>query len=248
MKKWSYFIVAICLVLSACQDNGKSSASTTSETSGTSTSAEMPANPAETAVSDSITPPADFKILGSAKGDLDNDGKAEQVVVYDTPREDEFTGAERELHIFRLKDGKWELWNKFLGAVLGSQQGGMSEPFQSVGVENGCVVLTHFGGSRGKWGYTHHFRFQNNEWQLIRATTNEGTPCEFYEDFDYDLTTGKITYKKTTEDCSRGASNPIEKTFEKEFEVKPKVLPALGKFQLGVNHVKLPKSKIEFNY
>ena len=60
----------------------------------------------------------------------------------------------------------------------------------------------HFGGSRWKWNYTHRYRFQNNDWQLIGATINYGTPCDYSFTFDYNLSTGNIIYEKDTEFCN----------------------------------------------
>ncbi len=248
MKIVNFLFFIICIAFTACKEQGSTSTSTTEPADTTDTEAAAPAESAAAAPQDSINPPTGFKVLGSAKGDLDKDGQAEQAVVYDTPREGDM-GTERELHIFKLKEGKWELWHKASGVVLGSQQGGvMGDPFKEVKVENGSVVLSHFGGSRSKWHYTHRFRFQNNDWQLIGATVNNGAPCDYFEDFDYNLSTGKIHYKKTTEDCSKSEDNPITKTTEKDFEMKPKSLPSMSSFRTGENQLRLPKTEIEFYY
>lgn len=250
MKKLAYIAAIFCLALTACQDNsGQSKDAATEAADSTATTAAAPAEAAAgTIAQDSIQPPAGFTQLGTASGDLDKDGQNEKVVVYETNRETDM-GKERELQIFKQKDNGWELWHKSVGAVLGSEQGGvMGDPFEEVNVENGCVVLAHFGGSREKWHYTHRFRFQDNDWQLIGATVSSGAPCEYFEDFDYNLSTGKIAYKKTTEDCSKSEDNPIEKVTTKDFTVKPKTLPSMDGFQTGANKLTLPKSNIEFYY
>ncbi len=265
MRKPIFAILLICLAFTACTDSGNKA--TTDETTAVDTTAtaasEESATPAtnetESATDESgpasapvdtenIPTPNGFEAIGAAKGDLDKDNTPEKVIVYNTPRQTDF-GTERELHIFKQKGGAWELWHKSVGAVLPSENGGtMGDPFEEVKVENGSVVVSHFGGSREKWHYTHRFRYQNNSWQLIGATVINGAPCDYFDDFDYNLSTGKIAYKKTTEDCEKNEGNPVIKTDKRDFMVKPKSLPKMDGFRPGENKVALPKTDIEFYY
>ncbi|MCF8247166.1 MAG: hypothetical protein K9J37_20125 [Saprospiraceae bacterium] len=259
MKKYNYAILLICLAFSACTDNKGKSTTDDAVTTAPSDESEATAAPdtesntaapdAEKApFQDKIQTPKGYEVMGDAKGDLDKDNVEEKVVVFNTDRQSDF-GTERELHIYKQKDGGWELWHKSLGAVLPSEQGGvMGDPFEAVAIENGSLVLQHFGGSRQKWHYTHRFRYQNNAWQLIGATVNNGAPCDYFEDFDYNLSTGKINYKKTTEDCEKSEENPVTKTEKKDFVVKLASPPNMASFRPGENEVKLPKSDIVFYY
>jgi hypothetical protein len=174
-----------------------------------------------------------LKQIATATGDLDKDKIPEKVVVFDTKRESESgMGTEREIHIYKKKNGDWKLWNKSIGAVLPSENGGMmGDPFESLAIERGSIVIKHFGGSRQKWNYTHRFRYQNNGWELIGATVIYGSPCDYWENFDYNLSTGKYIYSKETEDCE-GAKTKTKKT-TKEGQNKLARLPKMDSFEPG---------------
>ena len=246
MKYFCFLFSFLLLTVFACTDKSANPA-TSSAAAEAQTETSAPAT-TETPFQDSIPPPVGYVFLASAKGDLDKDGQDEKAVVYDTGRQTDY-GSEREIQIFKKKDTGWELWHKSVGPVMGSEQGGvMGDPFEGLSIENGSLVLSHFGGSREKWHYTHRFRFQNNDWQLIGATVNNGAPCDYFEDFDYNLSTGKIDYKKTTEDCEKSEEHPVTKTTQKDFVVKPKALPSMDGFHPGENQIKLPKTDIEFYY
>jgi hypothetical protein len=254
MKKIHCALMLVCLAFFACTDDkgnpaAEGSANDTSGVVAPATDRE-PSKPEteEHIFKDDMPPPAGYVVLGGAKGDLDKDHVEEKVVVFDTNRQTDF-GTERELHIFKQKNNGWELWQKAAGPVMASEAGGvMGDPFQDITIENGAIAIYHFGGSRQKWTYTHRFRFQNNAWQLIGATANSGTPCDYFENFDYNLSTGKINYEKTTEDCEKSEENPVTKTEKKDFVVKPKSLPVLNGFHPGENEVKLPNSDVVFYY
>ncbi|MCC6726101.1 MAG: hypothetical protein IT258_16460, partial [Saprospiraceae bacterium] len=154
----------------------------------------------------------------------------------------------RELHIYKKKDGKWELSKKAMGPVMSSESGGvMGDPFQEVKIENGAIVLTQSGGSRDKWTHTHRFRAQDNDWKLIGATYMTGTPCEQWETFDYNLSTGAINYELEKEDCSKSQDNPKVTKSTKTFTNKLKALPSMDGFTAGGNSVEL-KGTVETFY
>ncbi len=244
MKNYLLIFVAVAM-LSACQGN-----QTNAPTENTTPAADSLAQSAATVTVDTIASPAGLTKLGEASGDLDKDGQAETVIVYDTQREGkEEMGTERELHVFKSKDGKLELWHKSLGPVMSSQSGGvMGDPFQEVKVENGSIVITHFGGSRYKWTHTHRFRLQEGDWKLIGATTVSGTPCEYWESYDYNLSTGVINYEKETEDCTESEDNPKTTKTSKAFTQKLKALPSMDGFQPGASEVKLKGTEEAFYY
>ena len=146
--------------------------------------------------SEIIQKPKSFKIIEEIEGDLDKDGISEKVIVYDTEKEIDL-GTERQIYIYKKKKNNWELWEKSIGAILPSEHGGMmGDPFEGISIERNCIVINHFGGSRQKWNYTHRFRFQSGEFQLIVATVNFGSPCAYFESLDYNISNGKIKYKR----------------------------------------------------
>lgn len=194
--------------------------------------------------SEIIQKPKSFKIIEEIEGDLDKDGISEKVIVYDTEKEIDL-GTERQIYIYKKKKNNWELWEKSIGAILPSEHGGMmGDPFEGISIERNCIVINHFGGSRQKWNYTHRFRFQSGEFQLIGATVNFGAPCDYFESLDYNLSNGKIKYKKEIENCEKETSK-IEK---KEIIRKLESLPTMNGFYPGDNEIKFPNSEITMYY
>lgn len=191
-----------------------------------------------------IKTPESFEILNEAEGDLDKDGVSEKVIVYDTKKLTDF-GTERQIFIYKKNNYNWVIWKKSVGAILPSQHGGMmGDPFQEILIEKNCLVINHFGGSRQKWSYTHRFRYQNGNFQLIGATVNFGGPCDYFVNFDYNLSTGKINYKKETENCEKDSSTIETKNIIK----KLKTLPPMDGFYPGDNKLTFPNSKIIIYY
>lgn len=249
-KNFILFSVAM-LLLSACGGSQQeaSTAASAAPVPDSTTAAASESVPAA-ATADTIASPAGLTKLGEATGDLDKDGQAETVIVYDTQRSSkDDMGTERELHIFKSKDGKWELWHKSIGPVMPSESGGvMGDPFGEVKIENGCIVVFHAGGSRMKWNYTHRYRFQEGDWKLIGATSLDGAPCEYWQTYDYNLSTGNINYEKETEDCDKSEENPKMSKTKKTFSQKLKALPSMDGFEPGGNEVKAKGMQEEFYY
>ncbi len=210
----------------------------------TSTYQKIPQNETNpNLVKDSITK-SNLTLLDQSIGDLNNDKIAEKVMVYDNGNQTDF-GTEREIHILKKVNSKWILWKKSIGPVLPSQHGGMmGDPFEGISIERNCIVIYHSGGSQQKWNYTHKYRHQNNNWQLIGVTTHFGTPCNYFETFDYNLSTGKIDYKIALENCEK-ESFEIE---EKKLFKKLKTLPSMDGFYPGENEVIFPNSDIGMFY
>ncbi|NHN25016.1 hypothetical protein FIA58_004925 [Flavobacterium jejuense] len=235
-------------ILSCKKEENKKTETQTVETAATSDETEE--NTTEALVQDTLEKtekiqiPKTFKILDETEGDLDKDGIPEKVIVYDTEKETDL-GTERQIYIYKNNNGKWEFWKKAIGAVLPSQHGGMmGDPFDEISIERNCIVINHFGGSRQKWNYTHRFRYQGGDFQLIGATVNFGSPCDYFETMDYNLSNGKINYEKETEDCE----NDTSKVEKEEMVMKRKTLPTMNGFYPGNNEVKFPNSETTIYY
>jgi len=150
-------------------------------------------------------------------GDLDGDGISERVIVYDTNDTTE-DGIVRELQVLKKSNETWTIWKKSRNAVLKSQEGGMmGDPFEGIEIEKGILIVSLSGGSSWKWSYKDKYRFQNGNLELIGYSNFFGKACEYWEDIDFNLSTGKIIYKKEFEDCDKGQE--IYKT-EKEIFYK----------------------------
>lgn len=187
-------------------------------------------------------------IIAEASGDLDKDGIEEKVIVFNTDKESEM-GIEREIQIFKYNNSKWVLWHTSNGAVLPSKHGGMyGDPFSEITIEKGCIVIGHLGGGRQKWAYTHRYMYQNETWQLIGATINFGSPCDYWENLDYNFLTGKIIYKSEIETCNEEQGTVSTKTESMEFIKKLGSLPLMDGFYPGNNEIKFSDSDRSFFY
>lgn len=201
-----------------------------------SSSTSMPINVAELPP---IQPPAGYNVIGEATGNLDKDSTPEKVIVYDTPKEVEL-GTERQIHIYKANKHGWELWHKSIGAVLPSRHGGMmGDPFDGIEIQRGAIVISHFGGSRQKWTYTHRFRNQNGSWELIGATVHYGAPCDYWEDLDYNLSTGKVLYTNVVENCDTDEEKEEKEAFTRTL----RTLPSMDGFYPGDTEVQIPNRK-----
>ena len=183
-------------------------------------------------------------LLDKATGDLNNDKIPEKVMIYDNGNSTDF-GTEREIHILKKVNTKWILWKKSIGPILPSEHGGMmGDPFERISIEKNCIVIYHSGGSRQKWSYTHKYRYQNNTWQLIGATTQFGIPCDYFETSTYNPSTGNIDYKIELENCEKESTKIEEKKLFKKLEI----LPLMDGFYPGNNELKFSNSKVTIFY
>lgn len=139
-------------------------------------------------------------ILAEAWGDLDKDGQPEKALLLDVAIKGQ-NPALRMIQIFKGSEDEWQLWHVSQGGVLDSESGGLlGDPFESMTIERGALVIRHFGGSAQKWNYTHRYRFDGKAWPLIGATIKYGTQgC--YQLFDYNLASGKAVHKQVSKQC-----------------------------------------------
>ncbi|BEE17238.1 hypothetical protein VAWG006_14910 [Aeromonas enteropelogenes] len=188
------------------------------------------------------------KVIGEAMGDLDKDGIDEKVIVLDTGLDGEI-GTQRTLLIYKKKQDKWALWHSSQGPILDSAHGGMmGDPFISVEIQRGAIVIDHFGGSRQKWSYTHRYRFNNKAWYLIGATINYGAPCEGFFNFDFNVMTGKAIYKTYQDGCIDEEVASNFKTEQKEISVPVTKPIDMDGFYPGSNKLDIKKIEKEIYY
>ncbi|UCA10239.1 hypothetical protein LA364_16455 [Aeromonas enteropelogenes] len=188
------------------------------------------------------------KVIGEAMGDLDKDGIDEKVIVLDTGLDGEI-GTQRTLLIYKKKQDKWALWHSSQGPILDSAHGGMmGDPFISVEIQRGAIVIDHFGGSRQKWSYTHRYRFNNKAWYLIGATINYGAPCEGFFNFDFNVMTGKAIYKTYQDGCIDEEVASNFKTEQKEISVPVTKPIDMDGFYPGSNKLDIKKIGKEIYY
>lgn len=164
--------------------------------------------------------PDQYKSIECTYGDLTEDGVPEKVVVYNVDSiEDDINGVNREIIIFRQVNDVWTIWHRSLTAVENSKDGGMrGDPFGSIEIKNGVLLINQNGGSSWKWSTTDKYRYQNNAFELIGYSSYFGKLCEYWQDVDFNLMTGKIELKKEYEKCednneSQDTDKPENETF-----------------------------------
>lgn len=150
----------------------------------------------------------DEGILELQQADLNKDGVNDLVLVIE---KDKSTNEvpERALMIAMANKNHGYL-ESIIGynTILKSDEGGVwGDPFASVSVDNGVVILNHYGGSNWRWYSTYKFRFQDDDMYLIGATIGSyftgNTTKENADEIDYNLSTGDYIQKKTDEDGNR---------------------------------------------
>ncbi|MEM6804096.1 MAG: hypothetical protein AAF696_22015 [Bacteroidota bacterium] len=246
-RKLIFLLISSLTLMGSCQNQLKETSKETpiaQETPNTS-KVEIPTTEPTPIEMEPIEIPEGYSLIGETEGDLDKDGKDEKIQVYDTGAEAEL-GTERALYIYKANKNTWEIWHKSQGAVLSSRHGGvLGDPFEDIRIERGAIVIDHFGGSRVKWNYTHRYRFQKNDWYLIGASIRYGAPCDFWDHFDYNLSTGKIDIKKEVENCD-DESQKKETTYSFTHKLSP--LPKMDGIYPGDTEVKSPEAEESFYY
>ncbi|MDB9931326.1 hypothetical protein OAD28_01220 [Flavobacteriales bacterium] len=163
--------------------------------------------------------PDNYSIVDSVSGDLDKDSFKELVVAYNTGPENKIDGVPRELVIYKLKNNKWTEWKRSSQALYGSRDGGMmGDPFGEIEIENGILLISQYGGSSWKWGFTDKYRFQDVEFYLIGYSSIAGKHCEYWKDVDFNLSTGKLIIKKEYEECETEEQEIYKRENETLFE------------------------------
>ena len=104
---------------------------------------------------------------------------------------------------FRNPDNSYNLSVIADKAVLLANEGGIfGDPFDSISINRGSVVLHFYGGSSWRWYENFRFRFQDKDWYLIGATIgsyfNLSDSIEPDEE-DYNLLTGDYIFQKKNE-------------------------------------------------
>ena len=191
--------------------------------------------------------PKQYQKIKEVSGDLNKDGIAEKVMVYNMQdKEDEINGRDREVIIFKKDKGRWVIWQRSTNAVGNSKDGGMmGDPFEDVEIKNGVLLIHQSGGSSWKWGYTDTYRFQNNSFELIGYTSHYGKLCEYWVSVDFNVMTGKLVVEKEYEKCDTEENQEVYKKENEIFNYKLKKKITLQKRNKTEVKIITPKYKHE---
>ncbi|MBI2336581.1 MAG: hypothetical protein HYU97_07465 [Deltaproteobacteria bacterium] len=123
-----------------------------------------------------IIPPG-WKVEKTVPGHLDDNNLEDLVLILiiiknNFGETDIFEDSSRQLLLLsQTSPGKYNVQLKNSGAILCARCGGMlGDPLQSIEIKNKVLIITHYGGSRDRWGMVHRYRFQQGDWYLIGAT------------------------------------------------------------------------------
>lgn len=143
--------------------------------------------------------PEDWKLISKVKGDLNKDKLKDIAAVIEYTGESdsddvEWTGQPRILFvIFKQKDGTYKLSIQSSNVIMRSGEGGVfGDPFDGIKYSRGSILVSSYGGSAWRWGFTYRFRFQNHGWYLIGETEfSENINTGESETIDTNCLTGK---------------------------------------------------------
>lgn len=142
--------------------------------------------------------------LVKAEGDLNKDGITDIAVVIENTEEDEEAPPRALLIAFGNNDGTFSLSIISDKVILKRDEGGVwGDPFESLSIDRGSVLVSDYGGSNWRWYNKYRFRFQDDDWYLIGATTGSYYSAETTRDHadeeDINLLTGDYILRTTDE-------------------------------------------------
>lgn len=122
--------------------------------------------------------PKNWKLINKVEGDLNKDNLKDIAAVIEYTGEhqqndnEEWFGQPRILFIvFKNNDGTYKLSIQSSKVILRSDMGGVyGDPFVGIKYSRGSIIISSYGGSAWRWGFTNRYRFQDDGWYLIGTT------------------------------------------------------------------------------
>lgn len=162
--------------------------------------------------------PEGWTVLEEARGDLNQDAYDDIAAVIETVepvehvpgcdkwRESSSRSPRMLIVLLAERSNGFRLAAENRTIVLRADEGGIfGDPFYSISVERGAVVLRHYGGSAWRWGNTYRFRLQDGGWFLIGYTDDSHhTVSRHARRYDYNPLTGKVKITTTGENGKIG--------------------------------------------
>ena len=159
------------------------------------------------------------------EADLNGDGRPDAAFVISHGGDANDSVVVKHLLVLALRGGDGKLHVSVVNdaAVLDGDEGGVfGDPFQGLTVERGVVAIQHYGGSRDRWSFTHKYRFQNGQWELIglQVGSTDTLDLEHYDDQDINLSTGLVNAKKRGRDGRDGEIIPTREIGGSYYELQ----------------------------
>jgi hypothetical protein len=202
--------------------------------------------------------PKSYKRIAETKGDLDKDGIDEIVYVYNTNKRVKDLGLKRELYICKKINGTIKLWKKNTTVIWESKNSGFynDEENNSTDGDNSILEIYNntliiqqifYSNSRHSFAYKDIFRFQNNDWYLIGATSNDSDTCGWNFEYDTNFSTKKVHIIKEYTKCIDEDPEP-PKDEEYSFKYPFKETLKMDNFVPGKKFIEMKDSNMNFFY
>lgn len=139
-----------------------------------------------------------------AKGDLNKDGISDLAAVIEKDAIKEEASPRSLLIAFGSKNNTYTLSIIAKNVVLQSDEGGIwGDPFDSLTIDRGSVLVSDYGGSNWRWYNKYRFRYQDKDWFLIGYTSGSyftgATIIEQSDEDDINYLTGQFIERRTDE-------------------------------------------------
>lgn len=143
--------------------------------------------------------------LVKAEGDLNKDGINDIAIIIEETKVSEEAPPRALLIAFRNNDGTLSLSIIAEKVILKKDEGGVwGDPFESLSIDRGSVLVSDYGGSNWRWYNRYRFRFEDNDWYFIGATMGSyftgNATMDNADEEDYNLLTGDFIIKRTDEE------------------------------------------------
>lgn len=185
--------------------------------------------------------PAGHILLARTTGDLDDDGIVDLAIAWSEPAVSGKSAA-RKLILYKAGPAAWRQWHASVGPLMGSMDDDLAgDPFHSLEIDNGTLLITHTGGNSRRWDYLHRYRFDGTDWVLTGATLTYGELCDTFTTLDYNLITGTVDVNSETGNCDETGTEVPGKGDAKLRQFVRKSTPVkMDGFHPGVNEISTP--------
>ncbi len=130
-----------------------------------------------------------------AEGDLNKDGISDIALVIEETTSAEEAPPRAIIVAFGNVDNTYTLSINTNKVIMRADEGGIwGDPFESISIDRGSVLIKDYGGSNWRWYNSYRFRYQDHDWYLIGATMGTyftgTTTRDNANEEDYNLLTG----------------------------------------------------------
>ncbi|WP_342332225.1 hypothetical protein [Pedobacter sp. FW305-3-2-15-E-R2A2] len=196
-------------------------------------------------------PPAGFKQVMKAEGDLDRDGINELVYVYNTTRKSGEEGFFRVLYLCKKQNGKLKLWKENHSVIWEYERYGRifeEVPDLNMSIKNNTLIVEQVfnSNSRHSHKYKSILRYQNGDFYLIGSTYNDFDTCEWDFQYDINFSTKKVNIDYTYGTCEDDKTPPEDEFLN--FSYPFKKMLKMDEYIPGQTEHKIPGKSKYFYY